>query len=204
VSGAVSNDEPLKARQNTVVEVPVSVTWEGLYNTFRSLKDAGSAEYRVDLAFTFDLPVIGGKTWNLSHSGQIPLPKIPALAFRGIRVKTLSLSRIEFELSLEVENRNGFAMKVEELAYSLTVNNTPWAQSQVPPGTLLEAGKKTVIPVTFSLNALSMVSEITGIVTRGTEVVYTCGGGMKLGSDFPGLPPLDLPFSFSGNTKLGR
>jgi hypothetical protein len=49
-----------------------------------------------------------------------------------------------------------------------------------------------------------MVSEITGIVTRGTEVAYTCGGRLKLGSDFPGLGPLDLPFNLGGNTKPGR
>jgi LEA14-like dessication related protein len=204
VSGAAGGDEPLRARQHTAVEVPVSVTWEGLYNTFQSLRDTGDAEYRIDLAATFDIPVIGGKTWNLSHSGRIPLPKIPAVAFRGIRVKTLSLSGIEFELSLEVENSNGFAMKVEELAYRFTVNNTPWVQGGIPPGTLLEAGKKTVVPVTFTLNALSMVTEITGIITRGTEVTYDCGGGMKLAGDFPGLGILDLPFGFSGKTRLGR
>jgi LEA14-like dessication related protein len=204
VSGAVSGGGPLKAGQRTVVEVPVSVVWEGLYNTFQSLKNTGDAEYRVDLAATFDLPAIGGKTWNLSRTGQIPLPKIPALAFRGIRVKTLSLSKIEFELVLEVDNGNGFAMKVEDLTYSFAVNNTPWAHGGIPAGTVLGAGKKTVVPVTFSLNALSMVTEITGLIARGAEVAYTCGGGMKLGSDFPGLKMLDLPFNFSGNTKLGR
>jgi LEA14-like dessication related protein len=204
VSGAVSSDGFIKARQNTVVDVPVSVTWEGLYNTFQSLKNAGDAEYRIDLAAAFDIPVIGGKTWNLSWGGKIPLPKIPALSFKGIRVKNLSLAKIEFELELEAENRNGFAMKVEELECSFAVNNTPWVKSQVSPGTVLEPGKKTLVPVTFSLDSLSMVTEITGIIVRGTGVAYTCGGGVKLDSDFPGLPPLDIPFGFSGRTTLGK
>ncbi|MDR1618638.1 MAG: LEA type 2 family protein [Treponema sp.] len=204
VSGAGGGGGPLKARQHTVVEVPVSVTWEGLYGAFQSLRNTEDAEYRIDLAAAFDLPAIGGKTWKLSHTGQIPLPKVPSIAFRGLKVKTLSLSRIEFELALEVENGNSFAMKVEELSYSFAVNGTPWVQGGAPAGTVLGAGKKTVIPVTFSLNALSMVTEITGIIARGTEVAYACGGGMKLGSDLPGLGPLDLPFDFSGKTKLGR
>jgi LEA14-like dessication related protein len=330
VSGAVSNSESIKARQTTVVDVPVSVTWEGLYNTFRSLRDTEEADFRVDMAATFDIPVIGDKTWNFTAGGKLPVlrpPKIsapsfrigaidfsgvelvfsvkvenpnkfdlpfpemeysyavnknsfvkssvagaavlaaasvtpvditlglayadlyqafqsllgsseasglltlnsvfpvpaladekslleipgnipllkpPALAFQGIGVKNISLSRLELELTLEVENRNGFAMKVEELAYSLAVNNTPWARSQVPAGTVLGPNRKTLVPVTFSVDSLAMVSELTGLITRGAEVAYTCGGSMKLGSDFPGLKPLDLPFNLSGNTRLRR
>jgi LEA14-like dessication related protein len=204
ITGTVKNDRIIKSRETTVVDIPLQVTYEGLYNTVQSVKNAGETAYRIALGAKFSLPVFGDQIWRLEHSGILPLLKMPVVAFRGIKVKNVSLTRVEFELAWEVENNNTFAINMKELNYDLRVNNTPWAAGRLQNGMIIEAEKKTIVPLTVSLNALGMVREITDIINRGAGVAFACGGTIHLSGGLPGLEDLMIPFQFSGNTKLQK
>ncbi|GHV36112.1 hypothetical protein AGMMS49546_00810 [Spirochaetia bacterium] len=330
IHGIVKNDNTIKSRGTTVVDVPLSVTYAGLYNTFKSLKDTRTAEYRIALGAKFTLPVLGDKVWNFEHSGTIPLlqmPKIsspsfkidkldftgaeilcsvnienpndfplpfpdlsydfsvnknslikssvehagplaaaavspvnirlrvvyadlyrafqslrnsgevpsllalsaafpipafedekslteipgnlpllkaPSLSFKGISVKNISLSKLEFEVDWEVENNNNFALNVKDLSYDLRVNNSQWGSGRVLNTPVIAANKKTTIPLTVSFSALSMVRDLTEIITRGTDTAYALGGNLNLAGSLPGLTDFNMPFNFNGNTKLKK
>ena len=204
ISGTIKNNQNIKARATTVVDVPISLKYLEIFNTFVSLMNSKQADYKIALAAKFNLPVLGEKILPLEHEGSFPVLHTPSISFKGISLKNLSLTRIDFELSWEVENKNSFAMLMKDLSFNFAVNNATWASGKVPSAPKIEADKKTVIPLTFSINSLSMIKDITEIVTRGTSIAYNCGGGINLGMDFPGLDDFQAPFNFSGNTKLSR
>ena len=201
IRGKIDAGQSIRARSTTVVDVPVSIDYPGIYNTFSSLKNSNQADYKIALAFKFALPIIGDKVWNFEHEGNFPLPKVPSISFKGISLKNLSLTKIDFDIVWEIENNNIFAMSVKDLSYNLTVNNTRWTDGRVNNSPQIAAGRKTEIPLTISINALSMVRDITEIITRGTNVAYQCGGNVSLGADLPGLD-FNTPFNFSGSTRL--
>jgi LEA14-like dessication related protein len=204
IKGIIKNNNAIKSRNTTVVDIPLRMTYAELVNAVRSLRDAKEADYLISLGAKFNLPVLGGKIFHLKHEGTFPVLKVPSLSFRGINVQNISVNRLDFELNWEVENRNSFALDVKELAYGFAVNNSRWASGTVPGAPRVPPDTKVLIPLRFSINTLTMVKDITEIIARGTDVAYACGGNLNLGGGLPLLGDLKIPFNFTGTTKLRK
>jgi LEA14-like dessication related protein len=204
VKGTIKNDRSLRARRTTAVDVPVSFNYADAFSAIASLIGKNQTDYKVALAAKFNLPVLGEKVWNLSHEGNIPLLKVPSIGFKGITLKNLSLSRIDFELAWEIDNSNIFAMGIKDFSYNFTINSSQWAGGNVTGAPRIAANGKTTIPITFSVNSLTMIRDITEIVNRGTNVTYGCSGNLSLGADMRGIPDYTMPFNLSGSTRIAR
>jgi LEA14-like dessication related protein len=204
ITGMVKNNKSLKPRKSTVIDVPVKFTYLQVFNTFASLKGRNEADYRVALAAKIPLPVMGDKIFKFDHNGVLPILHLPTLSFKGISLKNLGASKIDFDLSWEVENNNSFAMNVKDLSYNFAVNKTQWASGKAPGSPQIPAGRKTEIPLTISINSLSMVKDITEIIARGTDVSYVCNGNINIGAALPALNDFGQPFNFTGTTKLRK
>jgi LEA14-like dessication related protein len=204
VKGRITANQSIGARRTTIVDVPVSFSYLEVYNTFASLKNNKQADYKVALAATFSLPVLGDKTWRFEHEGVFPVLQLPTLSFNGIRVKNFSLTKVDLELAWEVENPNNFAMNLKDLSYNLTVNNSRWVTGKVPGSPQISADRKTSIPLEISISNLTIVRDIIDIITKGTNVTFACTGNFSLGSSLPGLKDFSAPFNFDGNTRLSR
>lgn len=206
LSGTVKNNTKIEARASSVVELPFTVSYEGLYKTLSTLLDADEAPYRLDLAARFPLPVLESKTFTTSFNGVLPLLKAPALSFSGVKVSSAGASKVELVLTWLVDNKNAFPVNLDKLDYSLAVNNNPWVSGSAPRRLSLPARRSTPVPVTVSVNALSVVQEIAALAAGGQTVNYTCGGEAALSPQLAGVPEsaaaLKLPFNYSGTTRL--
>jgi LEA14-like dessication related protein len=201
ISGVLKNNEPIKSRRTTVVDIPVSVNYVDVFNTFASLRGSKSVDYKIALDVKIAFADLINKVWHLEHDGNFPVLQIPAVSFRGIDVKNISLTRLDFELNLEIENKNIFAMTVNRLSYVLAINNSQWSNGNVQ-NIKIAADGKAVVPISFSINSLNMISEITQIITRNTDVSYTFTGDLRLGADLPILTDLGTSVNASGTTRL--
>ena len=204
VRGTVRNNERIGARKSTLVEVPVNLNYFDIFNTFNSLRGSQKANYKIALALKFSIPVLGDKVWNIEHAGEFPVLHVPTIRFVNIRVKNMNLTNLEIEVNWEVENNNNFAMNVKDISYNVAVNNSTWTNGRVSNAPQIGANRRTTIPVTFNINSLSIVRDITEIVTRGTNVTYACNGNFNLGTTLQGLSDINTPFDFSGTTRLSR
>jgi LEA14-like dessication related protein len=204
VSGVVRNNNRLGARRSTIVDVPVDLKYFDIFNTFNSLRGSQKADYRIALALKFAIPVLGDKVFNLEHKGEFPVLHLPIIRFVNLRVKNISLTNLEVEVNWEVENNNYFAMTVKELGYNLRVNNSNWSNARVSNAPQIAANRKTTVPVTFSTNVGSIVRDVAEIVARGTNVNYALNGNFNLGPALQGLSDINMPFDFSGSTRLLR
>jgi len=202
IKATIKNDEPLRQRGTTVVEVPISFEYLQVFNTFLSLRGTNQADYKVALDMKFTFPILGEKVLSLQHEGVFPVLHLPTIGFAGIRAKNISLAAIEFDVIWEIDNSNSFAMNVNDLSYSIAVNNSQWASGRVPNAPQISAERKTQIPLAITINSLSMVRDITEIITRGTGAAYSCNGNISLGADLPGLKDYNASFNFAGNTAL--
>jgi LEA14-like dessication related protein len=203
INGTIRNGNPLRARGTTEVEIPVSLNYVEVFNTFTSLIGSTEVAYKIPLDIKFNLPVLGEKVFHLEPAGTIPLLQFPSLSFKGISAKTTLLPpRLDFEVSLEVENKNAVAMLVNDISYNLSVNNSQWAAGSAPKGLRINPKQKQVLSFSGSISGLAVVSSIADILQRGSDVTYLCEGNFDLGLDFPGFKKFALPFNYSGTTKL--
>jgi len=340
IRGNLKNDQSIKRQAKVTLDLPVSVTYEGLYNSIKSLFQTKEAAYNVALGISFPLPIIADKVYHLEHSGVIPLPQLPKLnpgemkiskidfsgvaltysvnvenpnrfpipfpklnwdyavngvpviksnftgtgeiaagaagaaligvsvayadvfraveslrnagesksnlslgfnpadtgiplpppepaaeaaaneekssvdiqgilpilqmpevSFQGIAKKSLGTT-MEFILSWEVENKNTFDFDIGVFNYDFRVNNNAWAQGRMDNLNRVKSGSKSVIPLTVSISAISIVRELVDIINRGTQVDYSCTGNMSFMGGFPGMDKLELPLDLRGSTRI--
>ncbi|MDR2662767.1 MAG: LEA type 2 family protein [Treponema sp.] len=202
LNGTVKNDKKIAANNTTTVEIPFHVPYEGLYKTIGNLMNVDEASYRVDIGMRFPIPVLENKTFSSSYSGSLPMLKMPVLSFGGVKFNSLTLNKVEFVLSWAVENKNAFAVSLDKLGYNFTVNGSSWAQGQTPAGLNLAARKTTQVPVTVSVNGVSLIRDIVTLAGSGKSAVFSCTGEASLRPAFEGLEALSLPFNFTGNTNF--
>ena len=204
INGTIRNGGPIRSYGTTVVEVPVSLTYLDILNTFSSLAGANEVDFKIPLNFKFNIPVIGEKSFQLEPSGTVPILQLPTLSFGGISVKNISLTSLDFEVNWEIENKNSVAMLVNEITYNLTINNSQWASGTTSKNIQIAPNQKGNIPIPISLNNLAIISGIGSLITRGTDVACVCGGNLNVGLNIPGFKNYSFPFNYSGVTKLSR
>jgi LEA14-like dessication related protein len=204
LNGTVKNDKKIAANSTTVVDIPFNVPYKGLYDTVTGLLNANEAPYKVKLGARFPIPGIESKTFSNEFSGSIPLLKAPSLSFGGVKFNTVNLSKVEFVLNFAVENKNIFAINLDKLDYNFAVNNTTWAQGSAPQKYSIPAGKKSQVPVTVTVNSLSLLKDIATLAATGKTANYSCGGETSISPDsgFANFAALKLPFNYSGTTNL--
>jgi len=204
IKSSITNTAPLAAAAVTPVFINLTVNYADLYKAFQALRSLNEVPGLLSLKSDFSIPAFGEEPETAEAAGSLPLLKAPSISFAGISLKNLSLTSIDFEVAWEVENNNSFAMGVKDFSYNLAVNNSRWGSGKVPGAPLIGPNRKTKIPLTISINSLSMVMDLTQIITKGTDVSYSCTGALNLGADLPGLADFNTPFNFNGATKLKK
>ena len=205
LSGIIANDTRIAARGSTMVELPLTVSYEGLIRTITGLLNAYEAPYRLNLAVRFPIPMLEARTFSASFDGSIPLLRIPSVSFTGVNFNTVSLSRVEFVLNWQVDNRNIFPVNIDALNYSFVVNNVPWTSGSAPQMSL-PARQVSQIPVTVGIHSFSLLQEIVRLAATGRAVSFNCSGEVALSlqpfENLPAIPAVRLPFNQSGTTNL--
>ena len=186
--------------------VNVSVAYADIFRVVDSARNSGEAKGNLSLALNskdmgFPESAVGSGNSVLDIPGIIPILQIPEVSFQGIAKKSLGAT-MEFIISWEVNNKNNFDFSVGEFNYDFRVNNNLWAKGRVDNPPRIKAGGKTVIPLTVSVSALSLVMDLMDIINRGASVTYSCTGNMSLSGGLPGLGKLDLPLNFQGSTRI--
>jgi len=206
LSGIVPEGTTIAARNSTLVELPFTVLYEGLYETIKTLLSEDETLYRIDLAVRFSLPALENKVFEKSFEGIIPLPKLPALSFEGIKFNSIDVSiippRVEFKFDLTwlIENKNGFALNLDKLNYNFAVDKTHWVSGAAPQNTSFPSHSSTPISVTTSVSS----DIIPGLINMiGGIANYTCGGEISLKPQgFDNFDVLDISFNDFGSMTL--
>jgi LEA14-like dessication related protein len=202
IKSSVETAAAIAAASVTPVNIRMTVNYADLYRNFQSLISLGEAPSLFSMRSDFPIPAFADDTFLTEVTGSLPLLKAPTLSFAGIRARNVSLAAIDFDVIWEVENNNSFAMNVRDLSYNLTVNNSQWSSGRVPGAPQIAPNRKTQIPLTITINSLSMVRDLTEIITKGSSAAYSCGGNISLGAALSGLDDFNAPFNFTGSTTL--
>ncbi len=204
LKGAQETKTTIQARQASIVEVPVSLSFQDIYDTYQSLKTTDSSSYQIKMGLKFNLPIIGETRIPVSTSGYLPLLKIPTVKVESLSLKKMSLSGADLELKVRVENANALRLVMNNFNYRFNVNGQNWLQGKTSrPVDIQSAGNSTVtLPVT--LNLLQMGQSVYQLLSGSQAVKYQFQGNMDLSSSNQLLKQVNLPFNKSGELKISR
>jgi LEA14-like dessication related protein len=122
------------------------------------------------------------------HTGHVDLPRLPAFRLDSASVRLASLSEVELELTLLVDNQNPFPLPEGEFRYALALGGEVVATSEgeALAGVAARSQGRVVIPVRLSLLG---AGRALATVVRGGAAELRVTGQAKVGA----LPvPVDL------------
>jgi len=180
-SGVVRNNGNLKARETTLVDVQVNLDYLGVFNSFASLKGSQKVDYKVALGVKFTLPVLGDKTWDFAHNGEIPLPQLPKLSAPTLSIGSRDLTRAEVVVTMNIENPNAFPLPPITIKYDYKLNSTSFLSGDTKSETI---APNSISPVVFRLGVnYADVLRIIGSLFTSSSV----SSSISLTGDF-GIP----------------
>ncbi|MCL2806427.1 MAG: LEA type 2 family protein [Treponema sp.] len=183
VSGTIRNNNRIRARNTTLVEVPVNLNFLEIINTFRSLVGSRQTDYKVALGVKFNLPVIGEKVWNLAHEGSIPMPQLPSLSAPTMTVGTPNLTGAEVVITLNFVNPNVFDIPSPKITYDYQINRTSFIRGVVENDTPLAASSTTPISFKLMVNYADLFRSFVTLLTArevSTSVNLDCDFGIPI------------------------
>ena len=186
LSGNQDRDVKIGASGNSVLQVPVTLQFSELLNTFSSLLQSNEFDYDLNTEFVFDIPGLGQQRLPVNASGSLPVPKIPRFEFAGYNVNRVSASGADMELKINVLNPNRFPISLQGAQYMLNVNGKEWLNTTIEETERVTSNDSTEIVIPVQLNAAQMGSVLFDIMRGTSEFEYKLSGYVNVGAEIEG------------------
>jgi LEA14-like dessication related protein len=202
VSG--NNSDPLQIQPNetSTIDLPVSLGFKKLYDTYNSLRNSDSVAYSLKMDLGFNLPVLGVTRVPLQTSGTFPTMKMPSVKLQALKLENLSFSGADLRLKVMVDNPNGWSMMLNTMNYALNINGSQWLQGTSNQSMGIEKHQENIVEIPFSLNFFEMGSSIYNLLTGDKSLSYTLTGAADMQSSLPLVGSFKLPFDKSGQIDI--
>jgi LEA14-like dessication related protein len=202
IKGQQDKQMKIASLEQSVFQIPVTLNYKNLYETFKSLKDQDSTGYQIACGVLFDLPGLGPTRIPFDTKGEFPTIKLPNIKVDGLKIKRLDFSGADMELKLQMDNPNAFDLLLNSIDYNLVVNGKTWVKGLKADRTqvMKKSASSIGIPITldFAQVGLSLYQTLTG----NKKLDYQFKGNLDLGSSLPLLKQATLPIDRSGNLNI--
>ncbi|MBA1145754.1 LEA type 2 family protein [Ectothiorhodospiraceae bacterium WFHF3C12] len=122
----------------------------------------------------------------------------PRVTLAAIGIESLGLLEQRFELTLRVQNPNGFPINISGMDYQVALNGAPFAAGVSNTGARVPASGEALVRVPVTANLLDTVQQVLKWRTAPPDAVeYALDGSVRL-SGFD----LRLPFEYSGSVPI--
>ena len=185
INGRIDEGAKIKGHKTVTLDLPFSMTYAGLFDTFASLWETREASYKIDLAMKFPLPILNEKTYYLDFSGIIPLLQIPKIQAGDFSIGKLDFTGIELDWGYTVENPNSFPIPFPKIDWEYAVNGIPLVSNNLDDKGEIAGLAKSSGAVQLSLRYAD-IFELIGSMVKTAEIPSL----LKLDTSFP-IPSLE-------------
>lgn len=202
ISGNQQEKITIAGEQNSIIQVPVSLNFSEITQTFGSVLRQDSLSYQLSTEVEFDLPVAGKQQVPVEAGGHFPVPKLPRIEFGDFNVKEMSFTGAEVEISFHVNNPNAFALTLSNADYQLEVNGKEWLDTTLERAIEVGGNENKILKIPVRLNASQLGSAMGEILSGNSDFSYKLTGGAEISADIEGFEGSQfIPFDLSGNYR---
>jgi LEA14-like dessication related protein len=202
--GNQASNQTIAAGGKSRLEIPVTLIFKDAYNAVQTLKNRDSAGYQISCGLMFDLPVVGKVRVPASQSGHLPLVRLPRLKIQSLKVRKMSLTRADLELTLGVSNPNAFSFAMKKLDYDFAVNGLSWAKGEAAESASVSAGSDRAIRIPVSLSLLDMGQTVVQMLSGTKALDCTLTGTLNLGTSIPAFGDAVIPLDLANRIGLTK
>ncbi len=194
----------IAGKAESTVQVPVSLDYEDLYETFVSLRYDDHVNYEMDVGLSFDLPVLGQQRLPLRKEGPFPLPKLPKIKVEALQLDRLNITGADLRLRIKCDNPNVFGFTLRGMAYDFDVADKNWLTGTSQPDLTVAAKNDNIIEVPVSLNFFEIGRSAFQLLNGHSDLDYRFKGHLEIEAGLPLIGAVTLPFEQAGRVPLLR
>lgn len=202
VSGVTAKAIELGANTTSPVQLPVTLKFDDLKKLPGELWNRDKLAYDLQTVFNITLPVIGNYAVPVSKQGELPVPRIPDIKIKDVKIKKLNFTSADLVAQVEVNNPNDFNLALKSFDYQLDINQSKWGQGEIKDSSKIPGKGKGVIEIPLKLDLLSIGSAAAALLQKGSTLEYQLKGNATLDTGLELLKGYDLPVDIKGTTSL--
>ena len=202
VSGVTAKAIKLKANATSPVQLPVTLKYDDLKKLSGDLWNKDQLSYDLQTTFNINLPVIGNYAIPVSKQGELPVPKVPAIKIKGMKIKNRSFTSVELVAQVEVNNPNDFNIALKSFNYQLNINQQKWGHGEITKSSNIPRKGKGIIEIPLKLDLFSIGNAASALLKSKSPLEYQLTGNATLDTGLELLKGYDLPFDIKGTTSL--
>lgn len=193
----------IDAQQSSKMEVPVQIRFQDVFKIVQELSQQDVLRYQLFTRFGFDVPLLGRVEVPLEKEGEIPLPRLPDFQIKTLRLSSISLTKAELSLDLNIKNPNTFALTLPEFRYQFAVQNQSWIETTTTVS--LDSKKETVVTVPIALNFLQIGRSVYTLLTSDQPLNCKLSGNFVVQLGLPYFKKdLRFPLELQNQVPLER
>jgi LEA14-like dessication related protein len=204
LKGIQEQEMVIQSNSQSRVELPLSLTFEKLFQTYQTLKNHDSTDYTILCGFTFNLPVLGSTRIPVKKSGNLPLIKLPNFRLHTLRVNSLNVTGADMTLEIKMDNPNYFQLLLNQLNYHFSVNGIIWATGNLSTAQSVNGKESGTIELPISLNFIDMGRTVFQLISGNQPLNYQFTGNLGFDTPLPLLKDVSYPMNSSGSLPLTR
>lgn len=202
ISGVTAQGLEIKPVSTSTVQLPVTLKFDDLRKLPDELWQKDRFVYQLDTKIVVDLPIIGNYAIPLSRSGELPVPKMPVIKVKGVKIKNLSLAAAEVVAQVEIDNPNAFDLAFSDFDYQLDINQQNWGQGSISQRSSIPQKAKGTIEIPVKLNIMSMGQTAYQLLSSKQPLEYQLKGAMTLDTGIELLRNYRMPLDIKGKASL--
>ena len=202
VSGVSSKALNLKANSTSDIQLPITLKFSDLKKLSGGLWDKEKLNYQLNTTFKVALPYVGNYAIPINKKGEFPVPKMPKVKLKDVKLKDLGFTTADIIARVEVKNPNAFQLGMSDFNYKLKINNQDWGQGKLKQAQTIPAKNSGIIEIPLTLNLLNMGQSAYSILTDNAPLDYQLSGNMTVDTGIKMMQAVKVPLDIKGKTPL--
>ena len=202
LKGSRDTVQTIKAKGESILQIPIRLGFRDLYRTFQGLKAQDSTAYKLNCGLSFNLPILGKTRIPVSKTGFLPLPKLLKIKVQSLKLNKLGFTGADLLLNLQLDNPNAFRVFLNKLNYHFTVDGQSWVSVLLNQQQEVGAKGKNILSIPISLNFLKMGKTALQLLQGNKSLDYKLGGDMNIRTSLPMFDEVNIPVQKSGKINL--
>jgi|AntRauTorckE6833_2_1112554.scaffolds.fasta_scaffold36985_2 LEA14-like dessication related protein len=192
------------ANEAASIEVPLQFDFADVRDIVRDVGSRDEIDYTLALGLDIDVPMLGTRTIPATTSGTLPVPRLPSVSLKQLRLDELGWSGARATLELAVDNPNTFGLDLDRLEYDLAVNGEAWLSGEEGMTANVPAKGTGRVDIPVQLDFATIGRGAYRLLTGSSDFFYSLNGNLEGVAGDDRLGAFDLDFNRRGAAGIQR
>lgn len=197
VGGAIPKQLTVPGEGTAPVQIPFTLQFEDLYRIAGQYRDKDEAPFKLLGDLQIETPV-GPFTVPFTHTGTVPVLRIPAVDLSKVELKGLSFDGASVRLGFNVKNPNKIALDLKGLDYALTLAGARVAEGALPQPIAVPAHGDGSFAADVKISFTQAQAAVNAI-RNSSSAEYSVGGNLRAKTPWGEVA---APYSRTGTVRI--